>query len=248
MLDGLYVAGNMLKIAHGGWAPLVIAAIACQLMIIWRTGERTLTQMIVAQTVSLEKFEARLKRASLPRVPGTGVFLSRTGEMPPLVLTRAVERLGTLHERAVLVTITNEKIPRVEAAQRLAIEDRGNGLCLAQLRHGFMQVPDLPSALRRAKFDGRPIDPDDVTYFILHHVSQVSQAAGVGAWRQRLFTALERNFEVSQHDNIPPERVFTVGIPLYLPSKLRTTSGPGLRMEPEQVDQRGSRARTPGAP
>jgi KUP system potassium uptake protein len=243
ILDTLYFVGNTLKIAHGGWAPLLIAAIACQLMIIWRTGERTLNQMIVAQTDSLEGFEARLKEASLPRVPGTGVFLSRTGEMPPLVLTRAVDRLGTLHERAVLVTIENERVPRVKATHRLTLENRGNGLYLAQLRYGFMQVPDIPSALRLAKFNGRPIDLDEVTYFILHHVSQVSQAAGLGAWRQRLFAALERNFEVSQHDNIPPERVFTVGIPLYLPSRLRTSSGPGLRMEPEEVHRRDSRVK-----
>ncbi|HZA01688.1 MAG TPA: hypothetical protein VE665_05350, partial [Hyphomicrobiaceae bacterium] len=62
-------------------------------------------------------------------------------------------------------------------------------------------------------------------YFILHHVSQVAQAAGVSAWRQRLFAALERNFEGAQHDNIPPDRVFTVGIPLYLPSKVSQRHG-----------------------
>jgi K+ transporter len=54
---------------------------------------------------------------------------------------------------------------------------------LAQLRYGFMQVPDLPTALRLARINGRPIDLDEVTYSILHHVSQVSQAAGLGAWR-----------------------------------------------------------------
>jgi KUP system potassium uptake protein len=220
VLDVSFVWGNTLKIAQGGWAPLVVAAIACQLMIVWRTGERTLHVMIQSQTDTLERFEARLKNSSLPRVPGTGVFLSRTGEMPPVVLTRAVDRLGTLHERAVLVTITNEQVPRVKTADQVALEDRGNGLYLAQLRYGFMQVPDIPRALRLAKFD-----LDDVTYFILHHVSQVAQAAGVSAWRQRLFAALERNFEGAQHDNIPPDRVFTVGIPLYLPSKVSQRHG-----------------------
>jgi KUP system potassium uptake protein len=235
VLDVSFVWGNMLKIAQGGWAPLVVAAIACQLMIVWRTGERTLGVMIRSLTDSLEGFETRLKAASLPRVPGTGVFLSRTGETPPLVLTRAVESLGTLHERAVLVTIENERVPRVKTAQRVALEDRGNGLYLLQLRYGFMQAPDLPRALSLATFRDGPIDPDDVTYFILHHQTRVNEAEGLRAWRQRLFTMLERNFEGAQHDNIPSDRLFTVGIPLYLPSKVSQTHG--LQMGPEDVDR-----------
>ena len=229
ILDALYVAGNMLKIASGGWAPLLIAGIACQLMIIWRAGERTLNQMIRAQTPSLESFEARLKEPSLLRVPGTGVFLSRTGELPPLVLTRVVDRLGTLHKRAVLLTIAQEQVPRIKSALRLALKDLGNGLYLAQLRYGFMEVPDIPNALRLARFNGRPIDVDEVTYFILHNIPQVPERAGLQAWRQRLFAALERNFEGSQHDNIPADRAFTVGIPLYLPSQVPQTRGLVMR-------------------
>jgi KUP system potassium uptake protein len=209
-------------------------------MIVWRTGERTLKQIIGAQTLSLERFETTLRTSNVPRVPGTGVFLSRTGEVPPLALTRVVERLRTLPERTMLVTIATERIPRVKTEQRLTIEERGSGLFLAQLHYGFMQVPDVPRALGLAKFAGVSIDPDEVTYFILHHIPQVSQAAGPRAWRQRLFTMLERNFGAAQHDNIPSERLFTVGVPLYLPSKLRAASGPGLRLEPEDVERRDS--------
>jgi hypothetical protein len=52
--------------------------------------------------------------------------LSHTGETPPLVLTRAVDRLGTLHERSVLVTIAHEQCLRAWR-QRL----------LAALEHNF---------------------------------------------------------------------------------------------------------------
>jgi KUP system potassium uptake protein len=217
MLDALYFAANALKITQGGWAPLLIAAIACTLMIVWRTGERTSSTIVHRQTMGPEDLEARLKAASLPRVPGTAVFLSRRGEMPPLVLTRAVEGLGTLHEPAVFVTIVREQVPRISAAQRVVLEYRGNGVYLAQLRHGFMQAPDIPRALRFAKFEGGPIDLDEVTYFIPHHVYQMSQDVGMRAWRQRLFVVLERHFEAFQNRNLPPEQVVGVGIPLYLP-------------------------------
>jgi hypothetical protein len=64
--------------------------------------------------------------------------------------------------------------------------------------------------LRLATFEGPPIDLKDATYFIALHHTQVHKAGGWGAWRQGIFAMLERNFEGAPHDNIPPERVFTV--------------------------------------
>jgi KUP system potassium uptake protein len=250
MLDALYFVGNSLKIASGGWAPLVIAAIVCQLMIVWRTGERTLSACIsrpAVPSVSLENFEARLREANLPRIPGTGVFLSRKGEMPPLVLTRAVEKLGTLHERTVLVTVVNEYVPRIRAARGIALEDRGNGLYIATLRYGFMQAPDIPKALRLARFGGEAIDPAEINYFILHGIALVPQAAGLRGWLQRLFAVLERNFEGLEHDNIPPEQVFTVGMALDLPSNVSQRHGLELDNAGDRRD-RDSRVSTRGLP
>ncbi|HZA01578.1 MAG TPA: KUP/HAK/KT family potassium transporter, partial [Hyphomicrobiaceae bacterium] len=207
----------------------VIAAIACQLMILWRTGERTLSACMSMAPVSLDNFEARLKETSLPRLPGTGIFLSRKGEIPPLAAMRAVEKLGTLHERAVFLTVVNEQVPRIRGARRIAVEDRGNGLYIAKIRYGFMEVPDIPKALRRANFGGESIDPAEVIYFILHDVALVPQPRGLSGWRQRLFTVLERNFEGFEHDNIPLQQVFTVGVPLHLPSNVSQRHG--LEME-----------------
>jgi KUP system potassium uptake protein len=184
---------------------------------------------------------------SIARTRNGSDSLSRTGEMPPLVLTRTVDSLRMLHERTVLVTIVHEPIPRVKSAQRVVLEDRGNGLYLVQLRYGFMQVPDVPRALRLAKFEGAPIDPNEVTYFILHQVPQVPKAAGLRAWRQRLFAMLERNFEGPQHDNIPPDRLFTVGIPLHLPSRVSQRHGLEIGTAGDRRD-RDSGVRARGMP
>jgi KUP system potassium uptake protein len=251
MLDALYFVGNSLKIANGGWAPLMIAAIACQLMIVWRTGERTLSACIsrpAVPSVSLENFEARLKEANLPRVPGTGVFLSRKGEMPPLALTRAVERLGSLPERAVLVTVVNENVPRIRAARGIAIEDRGNGVYIAKLRYGFMQAPDIPKALRLAKFRREPIDPAEVNYFVLRGVVRAPQEAGVRAWLQRLFAVLERNFEGLEHDSIPAEQLFTVGVSLELPSNVSQAQGLEMDTGGDRREREDGRVSTRGLP
>jgi hypothetical protein len=45
----------------------------------------------------------------------------------------------------------------------------------------------------------------------------------------RLFTVLERTFEGFEHDNIPVQQVFAVGVPLHLPSNVSQRHG--LEME-----------------
>jgi K+ transporter len=65
VLDVSFQWGNTLKTAQGRMGA---ATIACQLMILWHTGEHTPSQMIRSQTISLERFETRL-RARHPRGP-----------------------------------------------------------------------------------------------------------------------------------------------------------------------------------
>jgi K+ transporter len=82
--------------------------------------------------------------------------------MPPLVLTRALEGLGTLHERVILV---KERVSRIR--QRVVLERRKSDVYMAQLHHGFMQAPDVPPAPHVAKFEGGPIELDKVTISLL---------------------------------------------------------------------------------
>jgi hypothetical protein len=62
--------------------------------------------------------------------------------MQSVVLTRAVGRMRTRY-CMVLVTIVSKQVPRSQGSGAVTLEDCGHGLHLAQLRDGFMQMPEI---------------------------------------------------------------------------------------------------------
>jgi hypothetical protein len=52
---------------------------------------------------------------------------------------------------------------------------------------------------------------------------------------------LERNFQGFRHGNIPADQVFSVGIPLYLPSNVSQSHGLEMDIGSERRDRDGRR-------
>src|SRR4029453_15270451 len=63
-------------------------------------------------------------------------------------------------------------------------------------RFGFLDPPDVPSALRRAikqhRIEGEP-DLEHATYFLSDITIVPTGAAGMAAWRKKLFVTMARN-------------------------------------------------------
>ena len=75
-VDLAFFGANALKIAHGGWLPLVIGALLFTLMTTWKTGRQIVAQRLTARAVPLEEFMARVAESRPARVPGTAVFMT----------------------------------------------------------------------------------------------------------------------------------------------------------------------------
>ncbi|PYP69233.1 MAG: potassium transporter Kup, partial [Gemmatimonadetes bacterium] len=86
-LDLLFLAANALKIRHGGWVPLAIAAVVFTLMTTWRSGREILGKRMLERTVPLKMLLADLAAEPPVRVPGTAVYMygSPDGTPPALV-------------------------------------------------------------------------------------------------------------------------------------------------------------------
>ena len=89
----------------------------------------------------------------------------------------------------------------------------GEGLWHITVHFGFVQVPDIPAALRQAKDRGCPIDLEDAVYFGARDAVVYSKRR---SWlvrtSLRLFTLMFRN-SVRAVDlfNLPPENFVEVG-------------------------------------
>jgi KUP system potassium uptake protein len=106
-----------------------------------------------------------------------------------------------------------EEIPRVAPRERIELAKLAEGFWHITMHFGFVQVPDIPAALRQAKNRGCPIDLEDAIYFGSRDAVVCSKRR---SWliraRLRLFTLMFRN-SVRAVDlfNIPPENFVEVG-------------------------------------
>src|SRR3546814_14306032 len=67
----------------------------------------------------------------------------------PHALLNNLKHNKVLHERVVLLTVKIADEPFVAEADRIVLEDMGQGFHRMIIRYGFMQAADVPAALAR---------------------------------------------------------------------------------------------------
>jgi KUP system potassium uptake protein len=168
LVDGTFVAANLLKIADGGYVPLLLAAVVYGLMLVWHTGISATTARINDAITPLKTFLAQIEETKVARVPGTAVFLTQTQRETPPVMLWYVRQTHALHEHLFILNVSTEMVPYTKPTERLNIEQVAPGVWRATAHFGFMERPDIPALLRDARTKGCTIDLADVTYFVGH--------------------------------------------------------------------------------
>jgi KUP system potassium uptake protein len=209
--DLAFFGANALKIPHGGWFPLVVAAGVMTLMTTWRTGRRLLNERLRREAAPLERFLAE-RAGELVRVPGTAVYLTRAAEGVPPALVHNVRHNHVLHEHVVLLTILTEAVPHVDEKDRIEARPLGAGFHQVVLHYGFMEDPMVPAALARVELPGLQIAPSETTYFLGKETIFATHRPGMAMWRERLFSFMARNARsATLFFGLPPDRVVEMG-------------------------------------
>jgi KUP system potassium uptake protein len=165
LVDFTLFAANLAKIRDGGWIPLVFGGLAFGAMTTWRYGMDALQAGHDTGAMSPEDFFKTLRKLKIPRVPGTAVFLTRLAGATPPLMVHHVEQIGALQESVVALTVKFADVPRVPRAERLEVVKVAEGFWRITAHFGFVQVPDLPAALRQAKARGCDIDLKHAIFF-----------------------------------------------------------------------------------
>jgi KUP system potassium uptake protein len=193
-VDLAFLGANLLKIADGGWIPLLLGALLFVIMTTWHRGIQAVHARLATLTESQASFLARFRGGDIPRVPGTAVFLSRDPSPAPPLLVRHVNDIGAIAESILSLTVHFEQVPRVRMTERLTVEKVAVGFWHVTVRFGFVEVPDLTLALTAARDLGCVIDLKDAIYFAGH--DEVVPAVGnrlLPRWRRMLFSFMFRN-------------------------------------------------------
>ncbi|MFM7051702.1 MAG: potassium transporter Kup [Planctomycetota bacterium] len=216
VVDVVLVSANMLKLASGGWFALLIALMAFIVMSTWVQGSFHIGKKLAEDAQSIHEFLATLWTDAIPRVPGTAVFLT-TNYNTPLALKHFVEHAHVLHQQVVLVTIVSSNLPVVPPARQVRVEWLPDGVWKITALCGFMESPNIPRFLERAKAHGFDFDPEQTTYFARRTSVVPTGTSKMAGWRKRLYSALSRNsVDATRSFNLPPDRVVDFGAQVEL--------------------------------
>jgi KUP system potassium uptake protein len=213
LVDSGFVAANLLKIADGGYVPLLLAAVVYGVMWVWHSGTQAEAARVQDYLMPIDELLTQLAEEHIPRVPGTAVFLTRTQKDAPPVLVWHLKHNRALHERVLILTTLIEPVPRIRQGERLKVQDLAPGMWRATARFGFMERPDIPAVLRQANALGCSLKLDDVTYYVGHEtVIPRDDGKGLPHVVESLFAYLQRNStHVSDYFRLPPDSVVELG-------------------------------------
>jgi KUP system potassium uptake protein len=213
LVDLTFFGANLLKIAEGGWFPIVVAILVFALMATWWRGRRLLAEKRARDAMPLREFVAALKPDQPTRIPGTAVFMTRDLDHVPLALLHALKHYKVLHKRMVMMQVETEDVPYVPEEQRLEISELGKGFYAIRLRYGFMEQPNVVRALAQCRIGGLRFNLMETSFIIGREKLRARpRRTAFWRWRDRLFIMMTNNvLDATEFFRIPPNRVVELG-------------------------------------
>jgi KUP system potassium uptake protein len=206
-VDIAFFAANLLKIADGGWVPLMFGGLVFLVMTTWHAGIAAAQQQQLAIAMKPRPFRTWLRRHKIARVPGTAIFLTRINDVVPPQIVQQAQQFGALPETIIALTMTFEDVPRVAPDERIKMEEAFEGFWFMTVHYGFIEVPNLPAVLRTAKVHGCPVDLAHAVFFSTRdRVIRDRKNRHLWRWQLPIFSFLFRN-SVRAVDifNLPPQ-------------------------------------------
>jgi len=216
-IDLAFFGANAAKFFHGGWFPIAMGAVIFTIMTTWKTGRRLLGEAFKANLLPLDTFLLDVEQTKPQRVTGTAVFMASNPNGTPPALLHHFKHNKVLHNQVVLLSVLNERVPEIPAAERISVEKLTGGFFRVTARYGFMQTPNIPQVLATCKQLGLEVDLNDTSYYLGRETLLTSGDARMMKWRKALFAFISRNARpATSYFSLPPGRVVELGMQIDL--------------------------------
>lgn len=211
IVEGAFLAANLLKVLHGGYVPLMIAGAMIFLMWTWRRGRAHVAQAEQSD-LDVKDVVAMLSARPPMRAKGTAVFLSTQPGKVPASLLHNLKHNQVLHEQVVLLHVKVVRRPRMPDAERVTVETLAPGFKSLVLTFGYMETPNVAKGLSLARAKGIRFDIMQTSFFVSRHTYLPRRRLGLGRLQDLLFVFLARNaLRSADFFQIPPSRVVELG-------------------------------------
>ncbi|HEY1396667.1 potassium transporter Kup [Roseateles sp.] len=212
VIDATFLASNLLKVAHGGWFPLMIGFGMFTLMLTWKQGRRLLSDKLREDAIDLKSFLEAVFINPPTRVQGTAVFLSAEVGVTPNALLHNLKHNKVLHEQNLFVSVKHHEVPWIGFEKRVEVESLDNDCWQVNLHFGFKNEPDVPDALKLLEQRGVHLDEMETSYFLSRDIVIPTIGSGMALWREKLFASMHRNAAAAADFlHLPANRIVELG-------------------------------------
>ncbi len=210
--DMMFLSASMVKIAEGGWFPLVIGAVMFTIMSTWYRGRQIVRKVTNESAMPLKLFVDSISMNPPHKVEGTGIFMTTNPDGVPNALLHNLKHNKVLHDRVVILSVITEDIPYVPDEDYVWIEDMKHGFWKVTGHYGFKEQPDIPNLLADCKLQGMHFDMMETTFFINRETLIATPGGGMALWREHLFVWMSHlAAKASEYFRIPSNRVVELG-------------------------------------
>jgi KUP system potassium uptake protein len=213
VIELTFLAANGLKLANGGYMPVMIGSTIILIMITWMRGRAALAAKLRKESIELLGLLESLEKRAPTRVAGAAVFMQTDPIYAPSALMHNLKHNRVLHDILVFITLETTDEPRADPDNRVTVKHLPLGAWLVEARFGYMEQPDVPAALRACESHGLSIDPAQASYFLGRRVIRMSTKSAMPFWQQRIFIMLaNQSARAIEFFRIPPDRVVELGM------------------------------------
>jgi KUP system potassium uptake protein len=217
IIELAFLGANLIKIAQGGWFPLVVGAVMYTVLSTWKAGRALLASRLRERMYPFQQFLEDITATPPQRVAGTAIFMTSNLTGTPATLLHNLQHNKVLHERIILLTVVTSDVPHVPSEERSTVEPLGQGFFRLTLHYGFMEEPDVPAALVETSTRDFPLNLEETTFFLGVETLLATKRPGMPLWRERLFVLIARNaVRANTFFKIPPDRVVELGMQVEL--------------------------------
>lgn len=213
-----FFLANTVKIADGGWVPVLIGLGFVTAMLVWSRGRALMLEEYTRRSPEPAQALPQVVSGLVARIPGTAVFMSSAKNHVPPTLLHVAERLRALPEQVLIFTVVTVPTPTVPEQSRLEIASLGDGFHRVVAQQGFMERADVPALVERASaLGGLSHDRSKTTYYLGRETLLAEATGKMGVVTEGLFAFLQKNAVTADRDfGIPPAQVIEIGIQLDL--------------------------------
>ncbi len=211
LVEGVFLASNLLKLPQGGYVPLLIASALMLAMWTWVRGARLLT-MRTKSDVTLEDLIPMLTVNPPHQVKGTAIFLTAEPDTAPAALLHNLKHNKVLHERNIVMTVKTAQEPYVPNDRKISIVKVAPNFDRLTMTFGFMETPNVTHGLSLARKGGLTFDIMSTSFFLSRRTLLPDGKRGMPLWQDHLFIFLNRNAtNATEFFRIPTSRVVELG-------------------------------------